>query len=270
MSKNFLYNTIPGRLILKPLTHPAVSRLAGAFLDTKLSKPVIPFFVNKCNIDVSEYNVEGIKTFNEFFRRPLKCGMREFDTDDRVFCAPCDGLLTAYRIEDGLVLPVKQSSYTISSLLKSRMIADAYNGGWCMVFRLCVNHYHRYAYAVSGNKTCNRHIEGILHTVRPVALEVTPVFSQNTREYTVIKNREFGRVLQMEVGAMLVGRIKNHASEGCKVVRGTEKGFFEYGGSTIIVLVEPCKLELDNKITEASIQGMETPVIMGQPVGRAL
>ncbi len=270
MSKNFLYNTIPGRLLLKPLTHPAVSKIAGAFLDTKLSKPVIPYFVKKCGIDVSEYDTDGIETFNQFFRRPLTCGMRPFDTGENVLCAPCDGLLTAYKIEDDLVFPVKQSIYSVSSLLKSRHVAEAYNGGLCLVFRLCVNHYHRYAYAVSGEKTCNRHIDGVLHTVRPVALEVTPVFNENSREYTVIKNREFGRVLQMEVGAMLVGRIKNHLMTSGTVTRGTEKGFFEYGGSTIILLIEPDRLELDNKITEASLSGKETPVIMGQPVGRAL
>ena len=99
----------------------------------------------------------------------------------------------------------------------------------------------------------------MLHTVRPIALETYPVFAQNCREYTVIQSPEFGKVVQMEVGAMLVGRIVNLEQEG-KAERGIEKGYFEYGGSTVILLVGKDKLSVNQDY-------LETPVRMGQCVG---
>lgn len=42
----------------------------------------------------------------------------------------------------------------------------------------------------------------------------------------------------MEVGAMMVGRITNHEAVPGYVTRGEEKGYFEFGGSTIILLTQ--------------------------------
>ena len=263
----FLYKTAAGRCVLKLLASRAVSKLCGAFLDSKLSSFLIKGFVKKNSINCNDYELDGIKTFNQFFHRRIKEGKRPFDMDPAHLCAPCDGLLSAYPINDeGTVIPIKQSAYTIASLLQDKELASRYSGGWCLVFRLCVDNYHRYAYSVSGVKGPNIFIPGVLHTVRPIALETFPVFAQNCREYTVIESKEFGKVVQMEVGAMLVGRIVNLEQEG-KAERGMEKGYFEYGGSTVILLIEKNKLSVHNKILENSQNGTETPVKMGEYIG---
>ena len=111
-------------------------------------------------------------------------------------------------------------------------------------------------------------IPGKLHTVRPIALEAVPVFKRNCREYTVMHTENFGDVTQMEVGAMLVGKIKNHHSKG-PIVRGGEKGMFLYGGSTIIVFLEKDRVNLDPIYFEATEKGEETDVLMGQRLGCA-
>ena len=256
----FLYTTAAGRCLLKLLSSRPLSKLCGAFLDSRLSAFLIKGFVRKNNIDLSDYELDGIKTFNQFFRRRIKDGKRPFDMDPDHLCSPCDGLLTVYPINDeGTVIPVKQSAYTIASMLKDKELATRYNGGWCLVFRLCVDNYHRYAYPVSGVKGPNIFIPGILHTVQPIALEKFPVFAQNCREYTVIESDEFGRVVQMEVGAMLEGRIVNLEQAGV-AERGHEKGYFEYGGSTVILLIEKDRLAIRHNL-------LETPVKMGQCVG---
>jgi len=263
----FLYKTAPGRCFLKLLASRAVSKMCGAFLDSRLSASLIKGFVKKNNIDLNDYELDGIKTFNQFFRRRIKDGKRPFDMNPSHLCAPCDGLLTAYPVNDeGTVIPIKQSKYTVASLLKGQELASRYSGGWCLVFRLCVDNYHRYAYPVSGVKGPNIFIPGILHTVQPIALEGFPVFAQNCREYTVIESPEFGKVVQMEVGAMLVGRIVNLEQEG-KAERGMEKGYFEYGGSTVILLIEKDKLQVHREILENSQNGTETPVKMGECIG---
>ena len=126
-----------------------------------------------------------------------------------------------------------------------------------------------YAYAESGVKSRNRFIEGGLHTVRPVALEERPVFTENCREYCLIKTEKFGTLVQMEVGAMLVGKISNDNMGKGPVKRGEEKGHFEYGGSTIIVLLRRGAAEIREDILQASKEGIETPVKLGEAIGQS-
>lgn len=266
-SLQFLYKTIPGRFVLKLLASRPVSKLCGAYLDSKASYSLIKSFAEKNKINLEDYELTDVKTFNQFFRRKIKDGKRPFDFEVTHLPSPCDGLLTAYNITDengnATVIPVKQSRYTINSLLQNKELASRFTGGLCLVFRLCVDNYHRYAYPVSGTKSQNTFIPGVLHTVRPIALETLPVFTQNCREYTVINSSEFGTIVQMEVGAMLVGRIVNHHQEG-KIERSAEKGYFEYGGSTIILLLEKDTIRLREDIKQNSLNGKETPVLMGE------
>lgn len=264
----FLYNTFIGRIVLRLLISRWVSKLCGAFLSSRLSKPLIKKFVKKNNIDLSQFESDNFKCFNDCFCRKLKPGFRDIPADENVLFAPCDGLLSAYKIEADTVLPVKQSEYTLKSLLCDESLAKKYENGVCLVFRLCVNHYHRYCYPVSGAKGENVFIKGKLHTVRPIALESKPVFAENCREFTVIETEHFGSVLQMEVGAMLVGKIHNLHGAG-SVTRGDEKGMFLYGGSTVILLLEKDKAQLDPAFFEATLRGLETPIQMGQTLATA-
>ena len=264
----FLYGAALGRLVLKLLCRPRVSRLCGRFLDSGLSRPLIRPFVRRHGIDLSEYVSEEFKSFNGFFSRKIKEGRRPVASDPSALIAPCDGLLSVYRISGDTVIPVKQSCYTISSLLGGDSLAERYQNGICLVFRLCVDHYHRYCYIDSGVKGGNIFLPGKLHTVRPLALERFPVFTQNCREYTVIQTEHFGEVVQMEVGAMLVGKIKNYHGPG-NVRRGEEKGMFLYGGSTVIVLLEEGRASLPEELYQAAGARVETPVKMGQRIGGA-
>lgn len=258
----FLYRTVPGRVLLRLLTARWVSRMCGAYLNSSLSKPLIKGFVKNNNIDLSQFESDGFRCFNDCFCRRIKDGLRPLPEDEAMLFSPCDGLLSAYRLTEDTVLPVKQSAYTLSALLQDEELAERYRDGVCLVFRLCVNHYHRYCYPVSGTKGENVFLKGRLHTVRPIALEARPVFTENCREYTIIDTPLFGRVLQMEVGAMLVGKIRNHHDAG-PVTRGEEKGMFLYGGSTIIMLLEKDKAPIIEDFFEATARGEEIPVLLG-------
>lgn len=259
----FLYRTVPGRVLLRLLTARWVSRLCGAFLNSRLSKPLIKRFVKGNNIDLSQFEAAHFRCFNDCFCRRIKDGLRPLPEDETVLFAPCDGLLSAFHLEADTVLPVKQSAYTLSSLLQDEALAARYENGVCLVFRLCVNHYHRYCYPASGVKGENVFLKGRLHTVRPIALTARPVFTENCREYTVIETPRFGPLVQMEVGAMLVGKIANHHGAG-PVTRGAEKGMFLYGGSTIILLLEKDAAPVADRFFAATARGEETPVIMGE------
>lgn len=268
-SLRFLYKTFFGRLLLKILCSRFVSRICGVFLDSALSKPLIKRFI-KCNsINLADYKNTKYGNFNECFSRQIKEELRPIDLDKSAFISPCDGLLSVYKINDGLVLPIKQSEYSIKSLLKDESLSNKYKDGICLVFRLCVNHYHRYCYVDNGKKGNNIFIKGKLHTVRPIALEHYPVFSENCREYTVMETENFGMVTQIEVGAMLVGKIKN-LHQNAEVIKGQEKGMFLYGGSTIVVLLEENTVNIREDILNNSKNNIETPVIMGEKIANKI
>ena len=264
----FLYRTIPGRMILKFLTRPSLSNACGRFLDSDLSHFLIQPFVKENGICVSDYEMDDVRSFNDFFSRKIKEGLRPIDMDEKHLIAPCDGLLSVWKIREDTVLPVKQSNYTVSSLLRNPTLATHYRDGYCLVFRLCVNHYHRYCYVDSGKKSRNVFLPGVLHTVRPIALAQYLVFTENSRAYTLIRTPEFGTVVQMEVGAMLVGRIVNHEQEA-QVTRGAEKGMFQYGGSTIIVLIGKDQVQMREDLLKNAQFGVETAVQMGETIGYA-
>ena len=264
----FLYETLPGRLILKLLINPRLSDMCGRFLDSSYSAGLIKPFVRKNNIDLSCFYSDDFKCFNDCFARKIKPGFRNFSSRPGDFCTPCDGLLSVYKITNDLVVPIKGEKYSISRLLHSRKLASQFEGGDCFVYRLCVDNYHRYCYIDNVSKGKNHYISGKLHTVRPIALYNYPVFCENSREYTVMRTENFGKIIQMEVGAMLVGKIDNYHGAG-DFARGEEKGKFLYGGSTIIILTRKDKVKVNEKIIEASLKGIEVPVKMGEMVGHA-
>ncbi|WP_026660748.1 phosphatidylserine decarboxylase [Butyrivibrio sp. AC2005] len=262
-----LYKTKIGRILLKPLTIKPLSDLAGRLMDSRASVLFIEPFVQKNGIRKEDYVLEDIHSFNDFFCRKIKSGLRTLCPDENAVIAPCDGYLKVCRITNGTVLNVKQSRFSIRTLLRDKKLADSFEGGYCFVYRLCVEHYHRYIYFTDGFKMPDRSIRGFYHTVRPVALEEIPVFTENSRQYSVIDNDKLGRCVQMEVGAMLVGRIVNEKPGAGKVIKGAEKGHFEFGGSTIIVLIPKGKMKPSKELLDNSRNGKETPVKMGDAVG---
>ena len=144
--------------------------------------------------------------------------------------------------------------------------SERYQGGLCLVFRLCVNDYHRYHYIDSGHKTENRFLPGKLHTVRPIAMRTVPVFHENSREYTFLHTDHFGVVAQIEVGALLVGKIQNNHGVST-FQRGAEKGKFLFGGSTVVLLLEAGRAQL---LAEFALDGQERQVRFGQTIGEAI
>lgn len=264
-----LYGTVCGRVILKALTAPAVSKAAGAFMDSRLSVPLIKRFIKSSGIDTSQYVMKKFRSYNEFFTRRVKRGMRPIDRMPSHFISPCDSKLTVYKIGKSSVFRIKGSRYRVSDLIQNDFLAKRYEGGYCMIFRLEVDDYHRYCYIDSGTKTENTFINGELHTVNPIALEHYNIYKRNCREYTVLHTENFGDVVQVEVGAMMVGRIVNRHG-AAEVVRGEEKGKFEFGGSTIVLLVQEDMIRIDDDILRNSAESIETVVKYGEKVAASV
>jgi phosphatidylserine decarboxylase len=133
-----------------------------------------------------------------------------------------------------------------------------------LVYRLTQDDCHRYIYLDSGEEIEHKYIKGKLHTVRPISSKYK-VFSQNSREYSVIKTKNFGQVVQIEIGALLVGKIVNYKKE--QFNKFDEKGYFEYGGSTIIQLFKENTIFIDEDIINKSKENIETKVEIGEKIG---
>lgn len=179
---NLLYGSLPGRAVLKLLTAPAVSEIAGGFCSGTASRFMIVPFIKKSGIDMSEYEPAFYRSYNEFFTRRIKAENRPIDKSPEHFISPCDSKLSVFKIDRNSVFKIKNSCYSVSSLLRCGKLARRYTGGYCMIFRLEVDDYHRYIYIDDGRKSGNRKIKGKYHTVNPIALEFADIYKENTRE----------------------------------------------------------------------------------------
>ena len=263
-----LYGCAAGRLLLKPLTAPGLSRLAGRFLSTKLSCVFIKPFIKSNRIDMSQFEPVEYASYNDFFSRRIREEARTVDMDPKHLISPADSKLTALPVTENGRFTLKHTEYTVGSLLKDPALASEYVDGWALIFRLTVDDYHRYCYAFDAEKGENVVIPGRLHTVNPIANDFFPIYKENAREYTILRTERFGDVIAMEVGALLVGKIVNHHG-AATVRRGQEKGYFQFGGSTVVLLLKKDTAVLDSDILENSRQGIETVVKFGEKIGAA-
>lgn len=262
---SFAYNTKAGKPVKRIITNPVVSLVAGKFMDTSLSKLCIKHFIRKNGIDRDDYLAEDYRCFNDYFTRRIRPELRPVDYAKNALISPCDGMLSAYRVSPGCEFSVKQIRYTAEELLRSETLAKRYEEGVCLVLRLGVNNYHRYCYIDNGAKTDNVHIRGRYNPVMPLVSRSHPVYRENSREYCVLHTENFGDVVQIEVGACLVGRIVNHDGPA-QIRRGEEKGFFQYGGSTIVLFIEKDRIKLPEEIFEKTAQDIETPILFGTKI----
>lgn len=262
----WMYGTALGRCLVRVMIRPGVSRAAGWLLNLRISALAVGPFIRRNHICMDDFEQRKFRSFNDFFTRKIRDGRRPVDETSNHLIAPCDSKLTVYPIEAGSRFTVKGTEYTLAELLRSRKLAERFLGGTLLLFRLTVGDYHRYCYIDTGFVGENVSISGVFHTVNPAAASRYPIYKENTRTFSLLQSEHFGAVLQMEVGAAMVGRIVNNP--GCRrVVRGQEKGRFEFGGSTVIVLLQKDAAVLDEDLLRNTREDAETVVRLGMRIG---
>lgn len=264
-----VYRRQVGRCLLRPFLAPCVSRLAGRLLDSRVSARLAGPFIRANRLDMRDFENRRWRSFNDFFTRQLAPGARPIDPAPQAFVSPCDGRLSVWPIDGRRAFAIKQTAYTLDLLLKDRALARRFAGGWVWIFRLTPADYHRYIWPQDGTPGPVVRLPGILHTVNPAATDTVPVYKENCREYCLLHSARFGDMVQMEVGALLVGRIVNLPTDGRPVHRGEEKGYFAFGGSTIVLLTGPGAATPDADILRNTQLGAETRVRLGERVGGA-
>ncbi len=211
-------------------------------------------------------------SFNEFFIRKLSKKSRPVSKDKNIFVSPGDGRLSAYEnIDLDNIVQVKGFTYSLRELLKDDKVAKEYEGGTCLILRLCPTDYHRFHFVDDGVCGETKKISGRYYSVNPIALERIPkLFCENKREWSIFKSENFGDIIHVEVGATCVGTIIQTYTPGQKIKKGAEKGYFKFGGSTTILFLKKHMVKIDEDIVSQTSLGIETKVIMGESIGRIL
>ncbi len=258
----FLYTTKLGRILLKTIfARKWFSALCGIYNRSFLSKKKL-MAVAKGKNDAEKEIVLAYKNFNDYFIREE---FRLSQWEEGVLVSPADGLLSIYKIDENLKVPIKNRNYSIVDLIENDQAARSFKNGTCLVTRLTLGDYHRYSFIDYGTIEEREKIIGSLNTVRPIEGSHENYF-KNSREVTYLKSQSFGSIIQIEVGAMLVGKIVNYKDEG-EVIPMEEKGYFEYGGSTVILLFREKSLALDEDLEEIFAKGFEIRVKLGERLG---
>lgn len=221
---------------------------------------------------MEEYEGDRFHSFNEFFIRRFKEGKRPFAESLTDLPAFAEARYLAYAsIDDEQTFPVKGKPYNVAELLDDPMVAGRFLGGPLLIARLCPTDYHRFHYPDSGRTIEYYRVGGKLHSVNPVALAYKPdILATNERRVSVLETENFGDIAYIEVGAMCVGKIVQTHSPDLPFKRGEEKGYFLFGGSTVVVLGQPDKWVIDSDLLEQTRKGRESWVPLGQKIARKI
>ncbi|MFC0875524.1 phosphatidylserine decarboxylase [Saccharicrinis sp. FJH2] len=261
------YNPVGEATLWALVKRKLVSSVYGKMMDRPSSAKKIQPFIEEFDINMSIAQEQKFQSFNDFFTRKLKENARPIDTAFNTVISPADGKIMAYADINNSDFIIKGFRFDVSSFLDDPDLAQKYHDGSILIIRLAPVDYHRFHFPVSGNLSPNKKIEGDYYSVNPFALrEKANIFFLNKREYTIISNPLFGDVIMAEVGATMVGSIVQ-TYNGSYVKKGEEKGYFKFGGSTIVLLFEKDKIHIDEDFLNHTSKGYETTVKMGERIG---
>jgi len=251
-----------------------VSRMFGAFEDSPLSRLKIRDFIRKYDIRMEDYEEAGYSCFNDFFIRRFKPGVRPFPDSPRRFAAGAEARYLAFTgLKPDQHFDVKGFDVNLAGLVQDPELAKQFEGGTLIIARLCPVDYHRFHFPFTGRLVRHYPVAGRYHSVNPVALKAAPrVFLENERQIAVLEHEQFGTCAMIEVGALGVGKIVQSAynsrtSLPLAFEMGSEKGYFLFGGSTVIWLLGRGKIKLCDDLLQNSAKGIETWIPLGQTLG---
>jgi len=246
----------------------------GKYCDSVFSKRKIQKFIDDFKIDENDFKHDKshYRNFNDFFARNLAKEARPIKFDSDILISPGDGRLFACEnIDIDNLVQVKGITYSLRELVQNDSLAEKYNDGVCLILRLAPIDYHRFHFIDNGICEKRVKIKGLYYSVNPIALNKIPkLFCENKREYSLFHSHNFGDVLYVDIGATCVGSIIQTYTPNVAINKGDEKGYFKFGGSTIILFFEKNKISIDQDIIEETRRGFECKVHIGEQIGLKL
>lgn len=266
-----LYNNPFGKIAILPLAkRKFLSSWYGKKMDKTSSVKKIKGFVKRLDINMNEAekSISDFTSFNDFFYRKLKPKARPIENG---FVSPGDGKMLAFEnINDIKKFFVKGREFTLREFLGNDTLAEQHKNSSLIILRLAPNDYHRYHFPFNGIPSEMTKIKGDYFSVSPYALasNFTKVFCENKREYCILSSEEKGEIIIAPIGATMVGTIIETYTPNKTIKKGDEMGYFAFGGSTVVLLVNKNKLTIDADILENTKNRIETFVKMGEKIGK--
>lgn len=234
-----LQRIITSVLFQRLVNKRAFSALFGWLANKELPKRyllrLIDAFVHAFHTDLDEFEFDPneVRTFNEFFARKLKPGIRTFH---HPLCAPADGFLSAFGpVTNGQLFQVKGKPYLLTELVQEKSPLQAKS---FLSIYLSLGDYHRVHLPFDATLTAIKRIPGTLYSLSPNTLDkVDRVYCKNER--VVLEGvSAFGPFYLILVGAIVVGAISidKNAILNTEIKRGTEIGHFEMGSTVLLLL----------------------------------
>ena len=243
----------------------------------------LTLYKSEINMDEFETPQEGFKTFNEWFIRKLKNPevLRPIDPSPDVIVSPADcKILIIPNIQKDTMVTIKEKDFSVTTLLAGDAdLAQAYKDGTMMIFRLAPYDYHRYHFPIDCFVGPETKIEGKYHSVNPRAyVQGVKPLTVNKRSYEILqpggpmdayKDR---KTVMVHVGATAVASIVNFFSQEKPYTvlhpKGSEMGYFEFGGSTLVMLFTKGSVIPNKQIVNNSLRGYETAVKVRESIAR--
>lgn len=265
---HWLYYHPFGKLGLESMVKKKfLSEWYGKQMDKASSKNKIEEFVKDFQINMDDYVDQEYSSFNEFFYRKLKPGARTINSDSLVLISPADGKVLAYEDIQNQDFIVKGYQFDLKSYLQNDSLSHIFSDASLFIIRLCPTDYHRYHFPVNGDIVYSKEIDGDYYSVSPIALKKkVELITMNKRDYCVIRTKNFGDVIFSEVAATMVGSMVDTYADS-QVEKGEEKGYFKFGGSTIILIAHADSIQIDTDLTQNTFNKMETEIKMGERMG---
>jgi len=275
----FAYGNPIGRLLGPFIASKMFSRRYGKAQDSAKSAQKVAPFIKNFHIDIEQYEKGSLtnnpietsyQSFNEFFIRKFKEGQRTFTTNDNEMGAFAEARYFGHEsMSDELTIPVKGSMLRAVDLIGDSELAQDFIGGPLIIARLCPVDYHRYHYPDDGKTLKSYTIAGDLHSVNPLALKYRQdIFIKNERRVSILDTEHFGKLAYIEVGATCVGKIVQSFDESKPFKKGDEKGYFLFGGSTVVLCGEKGKWAPSADMLENTKAGIETYIHLGDVVAQ--
>lgn len=264
-----------------------ISRVVGKLAAAKagaFTTLLIKLFIKQYKIDMSEALHEDpahYPTFNEFFTRPLKDGIRPLASEENIVAHPVDGAISQLGdIENGQLIQAKGHNYSINALLGGNEQDSApFMGGKFATIYLAPKDYHRIHMPVDGTLKRMIYVPGDLFSVNPLTAQNVPnLFARNERVVAIF-DTPMGELAMVLVGATIVASIETiwagtvtppagkdvfswdypaSGERAVKLKKGDEMGRFKLG-STVILAWQANKAEfLADEIPE-KVTRMGTP-----------
>lgn len=265
-SLRFLYTTRLGGAICLILSRFSIfSKMVGFWQNLSFTRKKILPFIEAFHIRTEEFEKppETFVSFNDFFTRALRQGARSLEGE--AIC-PADGRYLVFPdVSKEKSFQVKGQPFTLEKLLQDPTLSEEFRGGSLVLIRLAPCDYHRFHFPFDCTPSEPKLINGPLYSVNPIALKRNiGILCENKRVLCELESQDFGKVLFIEIGATNVGSIHQTFTPYASYKKGEEKGYFSFGGSSIILLFKPKRIEFARDLLEHSREGVETRALFGQ------